>query len=166
MQRLSLTLARLAITFWVGGALLFVTTSVAEQRFAFPQTVKNELALIRFPWYYRFGFTLLGVTLVAGHLARNHGDLRGPTRLLIPSTLALSLTLMAIDYQWVYLPLAELMTPADKPMAPAFQGYHHASKWINITHVGLATAAAVFLCRAGVWPGEPSDSRARVDTVK
>lgn len=148
MSRFCLTLARFFLCVWVGGAALFVVTSIAEQRFpGFGQPIKNQLALLRFPWYYRFGFTLLGGTLVAGHFARHHADLAGSARWLVFGLTATALALMAIDYVWVYQPLAELVTPPERAIASEFEGYHQASKWINLTHVGLALVAALVVCR-------------------
>jgi hypothetical protein len=54
---------RLAISFWVGGAILFVITSVAEQRYPpFDSLIRDQLATIRFPLYYIFGWGCLGTT--------------------------------------------------------------------------------------------------------
>lgn len=150
MQRFCLCAARVFLCLWVGGALLFVVTSIAEQKFpGFSDPMKNQLALIRFPWYYRFGFVLLGGTLLAGHGARNHRDLAGAARWLVVGLVSLSLAVMAADYFWVYQPLAEMVTPPDRAVSSEFVRYHHASKWINMAHVGLAAVACVILCRPG-----------------
>lgn len=156
MSRLCLMLARLFLSLWVGGAILFVATSIAEQKFpGFSQVTKNQLALIRFPWYYRFGFTLLGATLVAGHFARHHAALAGAARWLVFGLTAASLAIMALDYYTVYLPLAEMVTPPDRAVSSEFMRYHQLSKYVNIAHVGLAFVACVLLCR----PARPVTSR-------
>ncbi|MCC7423307.1 MAG: hypothetical protein IT428_23775 [Planctomycetaceae bacterium] len=148
MSRLCLTLARLFLSLWVGGAILFVVTSIAEQKFpGFSQATKNQLALIRFPWYYRFGFTLLGGTLVAGHFARHHADLAGFARWVVFGLTAASLAVMAIDYHWVYEPLAAIVTPSDRAVSSEFERYHQLSKYVNLAHVGIALVACVILCR-------------------
>jgi hypothetical protein len=66
VSRLCVLATRLAISFWVGGAILFVITSVAEQRNPqFDSLIRDQLATIRFPLYYIFGWGCLGTTLVA-----------------------------------------------------------------------------------------------------
>ena len=148
MSRLCLTIARFCLCLWVGAAALFVVTSIAEQRCPdFSEPIKNELALLRFPWYYRFGFTLLGATLAAGHFARGHRDLAGAARWIVFGFTALSLALMTVDYYAVFQPLAEMITPPDRAIAGEFRQYHEMSKWINLAHVSCALIAAVALCR-------------------
>jgi hypothetical protein len=104
---------RLAISFWVGGAILFVITSVAEQRYSqFDSVIRDQLATIRFPLYYIFGWGCLGTTLIASLIAGmlNKGCLR--KRLLACFCLTLISTVIAVvDYKWVYQPLQALITP-------------------------------------------------------
>lgn len=156
IERLSLTVARLFLALWVGGAALFVITSIAEQRHpGFMAATKNELALLRFPWYYRFGFTLVAATLVCGHLARNHRELRGAKRYLVVGGLGSAFALMLVDYYFVYRPLQEMLSTAEQVIPAGFQRLHEASKWLNFADVGLCAVAAIALC----WPSaEPSNS--------
>ena len=54
-----------ALVAWVGAAILFVVTSVREvQSTDFDSNTKDHLALLRFPAYYLFGFTLVPVASV------------------------------------------------------------------------------------------------------
>ena len=145
---LSVLIARLSITFWVGGAILFVITSVAEQRHAaFDSLIKDQLATIRFPLYYVFGWgclglamasTLVGVVLQKACLRR---------RMIAAFLLTLLSTGIAIaDYKWVYLPLQELITPPGQARTQQFISLHNRSCVINEVHLTIALLAAVLVC--------------------
>src|SRR5262245_19359235 len=84
MQRLSLTIARFALSAGIGGAMLFVVKSVREATSpAFDSVIKNELAALRFPPYYLFGFVLVGLGLICGAAAVRRQEHRQRWRLLI-----------------------------------------------------------------------------------
>ena len=57
---------RFLLAAWVGAAVLFVITSVAEQTSEhFDSLIRDQLATIRFPLYYQFGFACLFGALIA-----------------------------------------------------------------------------------------------------
>ena len=59
-------MARLFLVAWIGGAALFVITSIAEQRTPeFDSITKDRLATIRFPLYYLYGMICLTVATAA-----------------------------------------------------------------------------------------------------
>ncbi|MGH7201031.1 MAG: hypothetical protein ACREJB_10535 [Planctomycetaceae bacterium] len=148
MRTLCLTLCRLSIACWVGGATLFVATSIVEQRFAgFTPTVRDQLAVLRFPWYYGFGFTLVTASLVFGVCARNHPGVGPRAMRFALGLLAAALLVMLADYLWVYRPLHDLITPPGSPRSAEFARYHEWSKWINFGHGGLSLIAAALVCR-------------------
>ncbi len=107
---------RLALSFWVGGAVLFVITSVAEQRYSqFDSVIKDQLATIRFPLYYSFGWACLGITLVCSALGMvlTTGCLR--KRLLAAFLLTLLSTGVAVaDYRWFISLYRNLLSLPDR----------------------------------------------------
>ena len=139
---------RLAISFWVGGAILFVITSVAEQRYPqFDSMIRDQLATIRFPLYYIFGWGCLGTTLIASLIAGmlNKGCLR--KRLLACFCLTLISTAIAVvDYKWVYQPLQVLITPPGQARTQQFISLHNQSRRINEVHLTIALIAAIIIC--------------------
>jgi hypothetical protein len=148
-MRVGLTVARFAAAAWVGAALLFVVTAVREVRNpGFDSATKDALALMRFPAYYVFGFTLVTLALVAG-LGSYCLRPRGGRRICVAAgLLAMALIVMGIDFVSVYRPMAEMITPPGWAHPAEFRTYHRASVWLNVGHVGLCALAALFLC----WP--------------
>ena len=70
LNALFLTVARLFLVAWIGGAALFVITSIAEQRTPeFDSIDKDRLATIRFPLYYLYGAICLSTATAATGLA-------------------------------------------------------------------------------------------------
>lgn len=158
MLRLAMTIVRLLLAAWVGGAALFVMTSVAEQRFTgFSSMIRDQLATIRFPLYYLFAaLTLLPAT---GLLLLMFGDrrIRRSRVLLLASLLATASCLLAAwDYLAVYGPLQDLIVPPGQARTMEFVDLHVRSRRINELHVSLALAAAVLAC----WTGLPAGQRA------
>lgn len=147
MSHLCVMAARLAISFWVGGAILFVITSVAEQRHPqFDSLIRDQLATIRFPLYYIFGWGCLGTTLVASLMAAmmNKGCLR--KRMLACFCLTLVSTAIAVvDYKWVYQPLQTLITPPGQARTQQFITLHDQSRLINEVHLTIALIAAIII---------------------
>lgn len=147
-SHLSVMMTRLAISFWVGGAILFVITSVAEQRHPqFDSLIRDQLATIRFPLYYIFGWCCLGTTLIASLFAAimNKGCLR--KRMVACFCLTLLSTLIAVaDYQWVYQPLQTLITPPGQARTQQFITLHNQSRHINEVHLTIALMAAIVIC--------------------
>jgi hypothetical protein len=149
MSRVLILLARFALSAWVGAATLFVVNAVRQVTFpAFDTPTRNQLALLRFPPYYAFGFVLVGLGCVALGVLTLVGC---PPRRRLQVGLALSgasLMMMGVDYLWVYLPLEAMVTPPDRAVPAEFTALHHTSEAINTLHVGLALAAALVVC----WP--------------
>lgn len=144
----SVALTRIALCFWVGGAILYVITSVAEQRYAqFDSLVRDQLATIRFPLYYRFGWFCLGTTLVTSLLAivTNAANLRKRMLAVLGLTL-ISTGIAIVDYQMVYKPLQRLITPPGKTRTQEFVALHDRSRIINEVHLTIALFAAVIAC--------------------
>lgn len=145
---LTLLATRLALCFWVGGAILFVITSVAEQRFSqFDSIIRDQLATIRFPLYYLFGWGCLATSLFCSGLGAlvNRGCNR--KRLLVGFGLTLlSLAVAIADYKWVYQPLQKLITPPGLARTQEFITLHNQSRMINEVHLTIALIAAVIVC--------------------
>lgn len=101
---------------------------------------KALLAGLLFPGYYAFGFTLLGIALIATALGRPR------CWVWQLSFVALSLILAAIDWFAIYSPLAEMtrrqwMEQAAPPAS--FRDYHIASMIINGIGILASLIAAV-----------------------
>lgn len=127
--------------------MLFVFTSVAEQQFeGFASSIKNQLALIRFPLFYVFGFTLLGVSMVCGAARISKGE-RDKTTLIVFGLLAIANILMALDFLYIYRPLADMMVDLLRPRDDDFSKYHQRSKSINAVGIVLSLIAAMLVCR-------------------
>lgn len=150
MQRICLTIARFALSAWIGAVALFVVTSIAEQRStAFGSDVKNVLAALRFPSYYVFGFVLVGLGLVGGAVGVDR--LRQRSRwFAIVSCLVLALFLMLVDYLAVYSPLYAIVTDPSGVRDARFLELHRWSEQINTIDVALCLIAAIAAC----WPGK------------
>lgn len=153
MQSFCLTICRMTMAGWVGAAVLFVVTSVVEQSGPnFDNVIRDHLAVMRFPYYYGFGFALVGVSLAAGFACRRHSAV-GPklaATFLICTTLAL--VMMVADYIWIYQPLAQLITPPGSVRTSDFTTYHNASKYVNMADLLLCLIAAIAIC----WPARRS----------
>lgn len=148
LHRLFLTVARLFLVAWIGGAALFVITSIAEQRTPeFNSTVKNRLATVRFPLYYLFGLICLSTSIAATGLAVVTGR-QGHKKTLIAgfALCLLSAGVTAYDYYGVYLPLQNAITPPELDRGPEFHALHTRSRVINEIHVSIALIAAVLIC--------------------
>ena len=160
MTQLALFLARTAISAWIGAAVLFVVVGVSEVLHPeFTSEIKDQLVLIRFPWFYRFGFTLLAVCLLATLAVSPGAEFSAKRRILAAWLLAAALVLMAVEYFAVYLPLAQLVTPPGKPRTAEFQAYHKASMAVNLTGLALCGAAMIIINR----PAQPAASASRPD---
>lgn len=154
MQRWALFTARFAITAWVGAAVLFVVVGISEVVHAgFDSTIRDQLVLIRFPWFYRFGFTLVLVGL-CGTMAASTANLTARGKKLAASLLILALLLMALDYFGVYQPLTNMITPPGKTRPPEFTIYHRMSMWVNLAQLLCCLMAAGLLN----WPQNPGSS--------
>ncbi len=143
-----LMIARLFLVAWIGGAALFVMTSVAEQRLPeFDSATKDRLATVRFPLYYQFGAICLGTSIVATGMAAATGKPENRKRLIAGLTLCLvSAGIAAYDYVEVYLPLQKAITPPGQVRGPEFITLHKRSAFVNEIHLSLALLAALIIC--------------------
>ena len=149
LPRICLSMQRFLLSAWVGAAVLFVITSVAEQQFEdFASSIKNQLALIRFPLYYGFGFVVLGTSLLCGAGRIIKGERTSSTVIVFVLPVLANL-LMAYDFQFVYRPLADIMVDLLRPRDDEFTKYHQMSKYINAVGILLTMIAAMLVCREG-----------------
>lgn len=142
---LSILLTRMALSFWVGSAILFVITSVAEQVHpSFDSMIRDQLATIRFPHYYRFGGICLGVALAGSLFAglRCSGRTRKPMLIVFGLTFV-STAIVVFDYMMVYEPLQTLITPPGKVRTEQFQTLHDRSRIVNEVHLTIALVACL-----------------------
>jgi len=107
---------------------------------------KAELVTLRFPVYYMFAFGLTATALITAVCwSPTVSKLKRWSSL---SLLLLILTMMFIDYIWIYKPL-EQMTAAVQQARPAtFVSLHQASKWVNTVQICVSLVAALVIC----WP--------------
>jgi hypothetical protein len=148
MRIFCLMIARFALSAWIGAAVLFVVTGVQEVRHDFDSTIRDALAALRFPMYYYFGFTLTGIALLSTTVAA----LLTPKcrrRLGISAGLVLvAMSMMVVDYIWIFQPLHEIVTAASSVKPAGFQTLHERSKHINMIDLTICLVAAITLC----WP--------------
>ena len=146
MSRFCLSMQRFLLSAWVGAAVLFVITSVAEQQFdGFDAAMKNRLALIRFPKYYAMGFAVLLASL-GGSLVRFAKGNRGKADMVVLAAVGAALLLMLGDFASVYRPLHEIMIDFERARDAEFTRYHQLSKYINATGILLSLVAATAAC--------------------
>ena len=149
MNILSLNIARCALSAWIAAAAMFVITSVHEVTSSeFSSTVRSQLALLRFPTYYAFGFTLVPVAIVAVLVAcTQRGGAKPKVRWAI-GLLSLALLSMIVDYVSIYSPMVDMLAAesAGRARPSNFLSYHRASETINALGVGLCLVALIVLC--------------------
>ncbi len=151
MQRFFLMLARFALSAWIGAAALFVCTSISEQISpTFDSDIKNTLAAIRFPWYYGFGFALVGMGFVGSLIGVQRTNQKCRWSVIIAS-LVLALLLMVFDYVSIYTPLHEIVTSPSAVRDARFVELHRWSERINTIDILLCLIASLTLC----WPSKP-----------
>lgn len=139
---------RFLLAAWVGAAVLFVITSVAEQTSEhFDSLIRDQLATIRFPLYYQFGFACLFGALIACIVSIVTAPTTVRRKWVIVGLLtAISGGLMVADFQWIYHPLMALISPAGQARTPEFQSLHNWSRYANQTHIAIALFAAIISC--------------------
>lgn len=136
----ALAVMRIALAAWVGAAVLFVLTSIAEQVFPqFSSTVRDQLATIRFPFYYAVGTAACTVALASGVLCRSFS--RRLTAALV--VVALASVVFALDYWFIYRPLQALIIPPGQPRTEEFERLHRWSANVNFLHLLLMLTAAI-----------------------
>jgi len=150
MQRTFLMIARFALSAWIGAAALFVCTSISEQISpTFDSDIKNTLAAIRFPWYYGFGFGLVGMGFVCSVIGVGLKEQRARW-LMIVVPILLALILMVVDYFVIYTPLHEIVSQTTHARDARFVELHRWSERINTIDIVLCLIAALTLC----WPSK------------
>ena len=147
MNQLCLSISRFALSAWSGAATLFVVTAIREvTSTVLDSTDKAHLAVMRFPAFYAFAFTLLGVAALAGGISLcGQRRLRTATRVLIGLSFS-AFVLLIIDYVWIYRPLAEMTAAVQDARPASFVAYHRASMWINAAQLGASLAGAFLAC--------------------
>ncbi len=152
LAQIGLFLARFCLSAWIGAATLFVIVGVREvTRANFDSTTKDVLVAVRFPAFYVCGATLVSLGLLGTLLADNSALFPKYRRTSTLVLLVIVLSVMAVDYFSIYLPLVQMVTPPGQPKPARFVVYHTASKWINL--VGLIFC---FIATALVnWPTNP-----------
>lgn len=140
----ALAALRFVLSAWVGAAVLFVITSVAEQTSPnFGMETRDQLATVRFPLYYMFGFAVHALSLVAVVLFRmfSAAGQRGRANLLM-MLVVISSAMIWYDHVNVYRPLQDLIIPAGQPRTEDFKRLHQLSAYLNSTHIFVMLVAA------------------------
>ncbi len=150
IPRMALFVARVALTAWVGAAVLFVIVGVREVTSPdFSGEVKDRLVSLRFPIFYAAGFALVGTAWISTGLSNIPSQFSRRSRWLVLSLVTVALLGMASDYLWIYLPLQEMVTPPGQPRTPRFIELHRWSARVNTINLALCLVAAGLLN----WPG-------------
>jgi hypothetical protein len=148
IRQACVTKARFCTAAWVGAAALFVVNGVRLVTSPlFDAVAKDQMATIRFPPYYLFGFVLVGTSFVCVLWAGSR--LRAARRWFALALLAAALGVMTYDWFRIYQPLAEMVTTPGLPRSPEFMSLHRLSEMVNSAHVGLVLVASILLN----WPG-------------
>lgn len=137
---------RFCLCAWLGAASLFVVTGVLEVMSpGIDQPTKNLLVTLRFPPYYLFGFSLVGIGTLSSILLRCSGQ-NSPYRRRLTTIAAfgvVTLLVMTFDYLRIYLPLEAMMLRKDGRFPAEFHGLHEWSKNINAVSASTCLIAAL-----------------------
>lgn len=157
-----LSLARTAVSAWVGAAVLFVVVSIREVTFPeFDAVAKDQLVALRFPLYYGFGFGLVGVGL-ANTLATTDAALLSPQRKRLAAVLlALALGILAADYFLIFARLMAMIQPPGQTRPAEFTLLHKLSMWVNFAQLILCCVAAGALN----WSAKPPATANQLDSA-
>ena len=154
MLHAALFFARFYSSAWVGAATLFVIVGVLEvTRGGLDSTTKDILVGVRFPPFYLLGAILMSLAWLGACAAELHPDLARRRRAFAILSLLGALTLMFVDYFWIYSPLAAMVNPPGQARPAPFRAYHDASKYINLLGLMFVVVAAVALN----WPPRRKD---------
>lgn len=147
---LAIVVLRLMLSAWIGAAILFVITSVAEQTSEhFGSLIRDQLAAIRFPHYYFFGCCIhVSCLVLSAFVAMVSANAVRRRFLYVGVFVLLSAMGMIADYQLVYQPLLELITPPGQVRTPEFTRLHNLSRYANQVHLSLMFVAAVIASRS------------------
>lgn len=139
----SLSLLRFVLAAWIGAAVLFVVTSVAEQTSPeFDSVIRDQLATIRFPLYYVFGTACYASAACLALIAFASGPPQTRKRTgVIMGVIAVSAIVYSVDYFRVYSPLQALITPPGQVRTQEFVRLHNLSRHINEAHLSLMLVA-------------------------
>ena len=142
---ISQTTLRFLLSAWIGAAVLYVITSVAEQTSPnFESVVRDQLATIRFPLYYKFGFAVHGLAIVASLVVlATAPDVLRRRATAVATLIAVSMVLVTLDYHFIYSPLQELITPPGQSRTPDFIRLHTWSRHANEVHLMVIFVAAI-----------------------
>lgn len=156
LSKLSLCVSRLALSAWIGAAVLFVVVGVAEVKSPlFTSTVKDQLAVLRFPLFYAAGFSLVALSLCLTGCLPWPAGYSALRRWSVPVLLLIALLGMVADYQWVYLPLERLVTPPGQVRTQEFTTLHQRSSQVNTINLTFCLLAAAALN----WPHTTTPER-------
>ncbi len=144
---ISIFALRFLLPAWIGAAILFVITSVAEQTSRFIDTfTRDQLATIRFPLYYKFGTVIYAVSVVSCIVAwKTSGAACHKRAVMVLVLMAVSTVIFALDYFVVYSPLQALIIPAGQVRTQEFVRLHNLSRHANELHLLITLAAAVLV---------------------
>lgn len=137
---------RFCLCAWLGAASLFVVAGVLEVMSPeIDQPTKNLLVTLRFPPYYLFGFSLVGIGTLSSILLRcSKQNAACHRRLTIVAVFGvLTLLIMTYDYLQIYLPLEAMMLRKDGVFPSEFHGLHEWSKNINAVSATTCLVAAL-----------------------
>jgi hypothetical protein len=143
--QISLVLLRLLLAAWIGAAVLYVITSVAEQTSSnFDSLIRDQLATVRFPLYYCFGLGIHTAGIVFAFVVWVKSKPQNRRRFLVVFLLVLlSSVLITLDYFFVYLPLQDLITPPGQVRSQHFIQLHTWSRHANEVHLTVMLLAAI-----------------------
>jgi hypothetical protein len=147
--RLLVTTVRFALSAWVGAAVLFVVNAVRQTTYpGFDSLIRNQLALLRFPSYYLFGFALVGGSCV-GLVWLAIRDRTSRSRWIVGLVLVfLAVAILGWDYCRIYKPLTSMIDPPDQPRSSEFGELHRWSEIVNSVQLTLVLLAALLVS----WP--------------
>ncbi len=149
MFRTAFCLLRVVLPLWVGAAVLFAINGAAEQRVPeFDSIMRARLALLRFPAYYEFGFTCVGLAIILTGISLL-GSTNPRKRLLcVMALLTIVLSLMLWDFFYVYSALHDMLLPLGAAKPSTWVRLHATSMITNLIHVSMCLVASLVLC----WP--------------
>ena len=143
----SVAALRFLLPAWIGAAVLYVITSVAEQTSSnFDSVIRDQLATVRFPLYYAFGTAIYVASLVFCVTAWRSASTEVRRRAFIVMALMIvSAIIFAVDYFMIYSPLQALIVPAGQVRTQQFVTLHNWSRHVNEVHLTLTLIAAVLV---------------------
>lgn len=149
LSQFGLSVSQFSLAAWIGAASLFVIITVAQIKTGkMTSDVLDQLSLIKFPIYYKFGFTLIIASLIGSILAFAGKTISGVRAAACVGLIALAAILMTVDVYTIYGPLEKMIDPPGQARTAEFQSYHEASKNINTLGLVICLVAEIGL----LWP--------------